>query len=132
VGAGAPILITRVRVVPRPFRAVRCGVAGIGSREPGIGVTGVGLRPGIARLRAALTGPAVLLRGAPRVPRTPRITVRAALRGIYHSGQVGDRQPERPGAGAALPNAEHGYPRVRVPAQPHAARFAPDVKVHLA
>lgn len=75
-----------------------------------------------------LTGP--YLGAAPRRPggRCPWPTPQRS----HHPREIGDRQPERAGAGAALPDAENGHARVRVPAQPHAARIAPDVEENLA
>src|SRR5262249_2544988 len=132
VGASSPVLgglASAVRPggglgaasLDRVVLVIRGRFLTVGARVPRVRVTGVGFWPGLARMPAALIGPALLLRGAPCVPRAPGVTVRAALQRRDHPGQVGDGQPECPGAGATLPDAEHGYPRVRVPAQPHAA-----------
>ncbi len=66
---------------------------------------------------------------AERKEREPPL--RAALQGLDHPGQVIDRQPESPGAHAALPDAEDRYPGVGVPAQPHTPGIAPDVEEDL-
>src|SRR5579871_3833349 len=134
---------------PVPLR-VRCGggrkswvgVAGVRLGPQVVAGDVVPLRPAVVArgvvavfvvargMTDVVPGPALLARhavqfGGPRVvvraTGFPDVAVGPVLQRFDHPGQVGHRQPERPGAGAALPDAEHGHPRVRVPAQPHTA-----------
>jgi len=56
----------------------------------------------------------------------------APLQCLDHSGQIVDGQPESTCAHPALPDAQDCHSSVRVPAEPHAPRVAPDVEENLA
>src|SRR6266496_2714792 len=59
-------------------------------------------------------------------------TLRTALQRVHQPRKIRDRNAERAGAGAALPNAEYRDPGVGVPTQPHRAGVASDVEENLA
>src|SRR5215813_3830655 len=84
VGASSPVLVGLAFAVrlggglcaaslDRVVLVIRGRFLTVGARVPRVRVTGVGFWPGLARMPAALIGPALLLRGAPCVPRAPGV-----------------------------------------------------------
>ncbi len=80
------------------------------------------------------SGQGAVRRGAGQVTRVGREggSARATLQCLHHAGQVVDRQPECPGAGTPLPDAENCYAGVGVPAETHAAGAAAHVEENFA
>src|SRR5215472_1851346 len=101
-------------------------------------VTGRVIRRGVAVVRRIVVGQlitavaiALPISRARQVAIAP-LPVRARLKRPDHPVKLTKGQPEGSGASVALPDAEHGYGAVGVPAQPHASGFSPDVEEDLA
>src|SRR6185437_9309395 len=129
-------------VGPALVAALRRGVPSLGAALPARGTGGLGPgRPPHGHGGLALARRTGIWAGAPatrRVLTRPSglaggpLALRATVQRLDHPAEVIHGQPERPGAGTALPDAEDGHTRVGVPAQPHAARVASHVEEHLA
>src|SRR6266496_4189075 len=119
------IATPRVRVSARRGirMSARRGIGGVRDcrreriiRNPGCLVMALNRdRPSAWQLTAATGGP-----------------LRTALQRVHQPRKIRDRNAERAGAGAALPNAEYRDPGVGVPTQPHRAGVASDVEENLA
>ncbi len=138
-------------VLPRPWQvfrgltaaARRCAVPALARRADGPGLvasarvvvvrqTPTGQRPhgrrtGRVRVRRHITEPRP---GGGREPGA--LPVRASLQRLDHSGQIVNGQAEGAGAHPALPDAQDRDSGIRVPAEPHAPRAAPDVEENFA
>src|SRR6185437_6387817 len=99
----------------------RGGAAGVVQRAAGGRLAGPGRAGGHSP-----AGAAVLRRGGPVAVRGGR----ARLKRGDQAGYIAHGKAEAPGAGAALPDAEHRHAGVGIPADPQAPGRAPDVEEH--
>jgi hypothetical protein len=139
-------------VLPRPWQVFRgltaagrrCAVPARGRRADGPGLvagarvvvvrqTPTGQRPHGRRTGARARARRNITEPRPGRGRGPgALPVRASLQRLDHSGQIVNGQAEGAGAHPALPDAQDGDSGIRVPAEPHAPRAAPDVEENFA